>query len=132
MLSPPSSVPWDCTLIHNSWDITDTRIARAGETFRSLLRWQLNITCLIESVGARIPCMLRRSSDSRCMISVSRQTATMRGWGVAPQCGSIGVRGVCESSGGVVHKGKRKDVENDTVVVPTRCVTFCTREVCNT
>ena len=43
------------------------------------------------------------------------------------------MRGVRESSGGVVYEGERKDVEDDTVVVPSRCMTFCTRivEVCN-
>jgi len=68
------------------------------------------------------------------MTLVNRQAATMRALGVTPQYGSIRVRGVREGSGGVVYEGKRKDVEDDTVVVPTRCATFCTRiiEVCNT
>ena len=39
------------------------------------------------------------------------------------------MRGVRESSGDVVYEGKRKNVEDDTIVVPTRCVTFCTRIV---
>jgi len=50
----------------------------------------------------------------------------MRALRVTPQCGSVRVRGVRERSGGVVYEGKRKDVEDETVVVPTRCVTFCT------
>jgi len=81
MPSLPSFAPWDCTLIHNSWGITVTRIARVGEISPSLSRWPLNITCLIESVDARIPCTLQRSSDSRCMTLVSRRAATMRGLG---------------------------------------------------
>ena len=76
MPSLPSFAPWDCILIHVSWGITDTRIARAGEISPSLSRWQLSITCLIESVGARIPCTLRRSLDSRRMTLVVLLAAT--------------------------------------------------------
>jgi len=75
--SLPSFAPWYCTPIHNS-GITATRIACAGEISPSLSRWPLSITCLIESVGARIPCTLRRSSDSHCMTLVNRRAATMR------------------------------------------------------